>query len=43
VTALWASSFVVQAVVGWMLILGRFEIISVIVPSPRWVWPLRPW
>jgi len=43
VTALWALSFALQAVVGLMLVLGRFEIISVIIPSPRWAWPLRPW
>jgi len=43
VTALWASSLALQAVVGAALLLGRFEIISVIIPSPRWLWPLRLW
>jgi hypothetical protein len=43
VAALWALSFAVQAVVGVALLLGRFELISVIIPSPRWAWPLRLW
>jgi hypothetical protein len=43
VTGLWALSFGVQAAVGVALLLGRFEIISVIIPSPRWAWPVRLW
>jgi hypothetical protein len=43
VTLLWALAFVVQVTVGLALLLGRFELISVILPSPRWAWPLRLW
>jgi hypothetical protein len=43
VTALWTLSFMLQVVVGFALLLGRFELISVVIPSPRWAWPLRPW
>jgi hypothetical protein len=43
VTAVWTLSFIVQVVVGFALLLGRFELISVIIPSPRWAWPLRAW
>jgi hypothetical protein len=39
----WASSLALQAWIGYELLLGRFEIISVVIPSPRWVWPLQPW
>jgi hypothetical protein len=43
VTALLAFSFGLQVLVGAALFLGRFELISVIIPSPRWAWPLRLW
>jgi len=43
VTALWAFTFALQLVVGVALFLDRFELISVIIPSPRWAWPLRLW
>jgi hypothetical protein len=43
VTAVWAASFALQMAIGLALFLGRFELISVIIPSPRWAWPLRPW
>jgi hypothetical protein len=39
----WGSSLALQAWIGYLLLLGRFEIISLVIPSPRWVWPLQPW
>jgi hypothetical protein len=41
VAALWAVSFALQCAIGVLLLFGRFEIISVIIPSPRWAWPFR--
>jgi hypothetical protein len=39
VRLVWAAALALQLAVGVYNVLGRFEPISVIIPSPRWAWP----
>jgi hypothetical protein len=41
VTAAWVVAFAIQAAIGLAWLAGRFEIISVIMESPRWPFPVR--
>jgi hypothetical protein len=40
-TAGWTAAFALQAVLGLLLLQDRFEIIAVIMESPRWPFPFR--
>jgi hypothetical protein len=41
VSSLIAVSFALQLAIGVLLLLDRFTLISVIIPSPNWSWPFR--
>jgi hypothetical protein len=41
VALIWAATFLVQVLLGVLLLQDRFEIISVIMESPRWPFPFK--